>query len=150
MIDEGMGCANALHRDLRHFPLLRGKKIGTVWIRIMANPGGARIDPVEAMTVGVDVHIRRLTGNLGLLGDRQAIATKDADEGNLDAELRRIWFDAANQADFEGLPGIGRGAGAVDPALWFFGRYGCGHCEKSARRVHFGRACQACRMVAPS
>ena len=150
VIDEGIGCVDALRKDLRHFPLLRGEKIGPVWIRIMANPGGAEITPVEAMTVGVDIHVRRLTRNLGLLGDWKAIAAMDTDDDSRDTDIRRIWYDAASRAGIEGPPGIGRGAGAVDPALWFFGRWGCGHCEKLARRVRFGRACEACRMCAAS
>ena len=52
VIDEGIGCVDALGKDLKYFPLLRGEKIGPVWIWIMANPGRAEITPVEAMTVG--------------------------------------------------------------------------------------------------
>ena len=146
VIDEGIGCVDALRRDLRHFPLLRGKKIGAVWIRIMANPGGARIVPADAMSVGVDIHVRRLTRNLGLRDDGQDVAAIDADDDSRDAEIRRIWREAAIWADIQGPPGVGRGAGAIDPALWFFGRYGCGHCEAMARLVRFGRACEGCRM----
>ena len=149
VIDEGIGCVDALRKDLRHFPLLRGEKIGPVWIRIIANPGGAEITPVEAMTVGVDIHVRRLTRNLGLLEDWPAIAAMDTDDDSRDREIRRIWHDAASRADIEGPPGVGRGAGAIDPALWFLGRYGCGHCEKMARPVRFGRACEASRMCLP-
>ena len=145
-IDEGIGCVDALRRDLRHFPLLRGKKIGPVWIRIMANPGGARIVPADAMSVGVDIHVRRLTRNLGLLDDGQAVAVIDTNDDGRDAEIRRIWRDAAIRADIQGPPGVGSGAGAIDPALWYFGRYGCGHCAASARPVRFGRACESCRM----
>ena len=150
VIDEGIGCVDALRKDLRHFPLLRGKKIGPVWIRIMANPGGAEITPVEAMTVGVDIHVRRLTRNLGLLGDGPSIAAMEMNDDSRDAEIRQIWHDAASRVDLEGPPGIAGGAGAVDPALWFFGRYGCGYCEKEARPVRFGRACEACRLCASS
>ena len=150
VIDEGVGCVEGLRRDLRQFPLLRGEKIGPMWIRIMANPGGARIAPVEAMAVGVDIHVRRLTRNLGLLGDAPGIAAMNTGDDSRDAEIRRIWHDAATQADIEGPPGIDRGAGAIDPALWFFGRYGCGHCEKLGSPVRFGRACRACRLCASS
>ncbi len=146
VIDEGMGCVDSLRRDLRHFPLLRGKKIGPVWIRIMANPGGARIVPADAMSVGVDIHVRRLTRNLGLLDDGQAVAVIDANENGRDAEIRRIWRDAAIRADIQGPSGVGSGAGAIDPALWYFGRYGCGHCNALARPVRFGRVCKSCRM----
>ena len=146
VIDEGIGCVDTLRRDLMHFPLLRGKKIGPVWIRIMANPGGARIVPADAMSVGVDIHVRRLTRNLGLLDDGQAVAITDTNDDGRDAEIRRVWRDAAIRADIQGPPGVGSGAGAIDPALWYFGRYGCGHCEASGSPVRFGRACESCRM----
>lgn len=146
VIEEGIGCVEALLKDLRHFPLLRGKKIGPVWIRIMANPGGARIVPADAMSVGVDIHVRRLTRNLGVLDDGQAVAVVDVDDDMRDAEIRRTWNDAAIRADIQGPPGVASGAGALDPALWFFGRYGCRHCDASARPVRFGRACGSCRM----
>ena len=145
-IDEGIGCVNALRRDLKHFPLLRGKKIGPVWIRIMANPGGASIAPADAMSIGVDIHVRRLTRNLGLLDDGQVVAAIDTDDDSRDAEVRQIWRDAAIRADIQDLPRVGSGAGALDPALWFFGRHGCGHCETMARPVRFGRACEGCRL----
>ena len=146
VVDEGIGCLDALREDLRHFPLLRGEKIGPVWLRIMANPGGARIAPADAMAVGVDIQVRRLTRNLGLLDDGQAVGEPKTDDDSRDADIRRLWHDAASRADIQGPPGIGRGAGALDPALWFFGRHGCGHCETVGRPVRFGRAFEACRM----
>lgn len=30
------------------------------------------------------------------------------------------------------------------PALWFFGRHGCGHCRKANEKARFGRACDFC------
>ena len=150
VIDEGIGCVDTLCRDLKRFPLLQGKKIGPVWIRIMANPGKASIARADAMSVGVDIHVRRLTRNLGLVDDRKAGTALDAADDSRDAEIRRIWRDAAIQADVQGPQGVGSGAGVIDPALWFFGRYGCGHCEAMARPVRFGRACEGCRMCGSS
>jgi len=142
-IDEGVGCVGDLREDLRHFPLLRGEKIGPVWIRIMAIPGKARIARVESIPVGVDSHLRRLTRNLGLLDKGAEIAKVDA---NRDAEIRRIWRDAAHRAKIEGPSELGGGPGALDPALWFFGRYGCKPCEKWAKPVPFGHVCDACQL----
>ncbi|WP_423924481.1 hypothetical protein [Candidatus Palauibacter sp.] len=109
MIDEGCGDAGELRRDLQtrdedgraRFPMLRGLKVGPMWIRIMANPDGAVIDRIETITVAVDVQVRRATENLGVTA-------------------------------------------ALDPALWFFGRHGCGHCEREGEKVSFGRACDHC------
>ena len=144
-IDEGVGCVDDLREDLRRYPLLRGEKIGPVWIRIMAIPGKARIAPVESMSVGVDIHLRRLTRNLGLLDSGGDIAEIDASDASRDAEIRRIWRDAAHRAKIEGPSELGGGPGALDPALWFFGRYGCKPCQELARPVRFGHVCDACR-----
>ena len=38
----------------------------------------------------------------------------------------------------------GRTCCALDPALWFYGKHGCNHCENVKRRVRFGRACDSC------
>ena len=51
VIDDGIGDAGDLLQDLNsrdhnggsRFPLLRGPKIGAMWLRILANPGKAKI-----------------------------------------------------------------------------------------------------------
>ena len=78
VIDAGVGDAGELLRDLKscddggraRFPLLRGPKIGPMWIRMMANPGRARIDRIEIIPVAVDVQVRRATEHLGVTATR--------------------------------------------------------------------------------
>lgn len=83
IVERGVGDADALLADLRsvdcsgrpRFPLLRGPKIGPMWVRIMANPGGASVRGIERIPVAVDVHVRRVTRNLGVAetGGKRAI-----------------------------------------------------------------------------
>ena len=149
LIERGSGDAGELLRDLQsrdrggrpRFPLLRGPKIGPMWIRILANPGGAQISRMEAIPVAVDIHVRRVTENLRI-----------ADTGGLSLRRARpviqsVWRTAA--ADIEGPEGIS-GSAALDPALWFYGKNGCRYCEELRRRAPIGEACGGCRLGEPT
>ena len=146
LIDAGGGDARELLRDLKtrdesgrsRFPLLRGPKLGPMWIRIMANPGRAVIDRIETIPVAVDVQVRRATENLGVTTTRSLPLRKAK------PVIHQAWFEAVSKVDIGGPPGIAGTCAALDPALWFFGRHGCGHCEKANRKVRFGRACDHC------
>ena len=78
LVDSGVGDAVELRRDLQRrdsdgrprYPLLRGPKVGPMWVRIMANPGGADIRRMDAIPVAVDVQVRRATENLGVTDTR--------------------------------------------------------------------------------
>ncbi len=35
---------------------------------------------------------------------------------------------------------------ALDPVLWFYGKYGCSYCEKAGKRVPIGSACGHCQL----
>ena len=147
VIDAGRGDAQDLLGDLkksrdnggRHrFPLLRGPKIGPMWIRMMVNPGRARIDRIEAVPVAVDVQVRRATENLGVT------ATRDLPLRRAKPVIHETWMSAVAEADIGGPSGISGTCSALDPALWFFGKHGCGHCKKAGKKVRFGRACDFC------
>ena len=43
-----------------------------MWVRMLSNPGGAKIDRIDAIPVTVDVPVRRLTENLGVTLIREA------------------------------------------------------------------------------
>ena len=149
LIERGSGDAGELLRDLQsqdrsgrpRFPLLRGPKIGPMWIRILANPGGAQISRMEAIPVAVDTHVRRVSENLGL-----------ANAGGLSLRRARpviqsVWRAAA--AGIEGPDGIS-GSAALDPALWFYGKNGCSHCEALGQQAPIGEACGGCRLGEPT
>lgn len=142
VIDAGIGEAGELLRDLSscddgghaRFPMLRGPKIGPMWIRMMANPGRAVIGRIETIPVAVDVHVRRATENLGVATTR----------GLPLRVIQQTWRNAVSETEIAGPSGIEGTCAALDPALWFFGKHGCGHCTKANEQRDFGRACRSC------
>ena len=147
VVGSGVGDACELLADLRsvdsagrpRFPILKGPKIGHMWIRIMANPGDARIERMAKISVAVDTHVRRVTRNLGVVA-----TTHEGAMGK--RAIQSAWRDAVTAGNIGGPSGISGTCAALDPALWFFGKYGCSHCEAISRRVPIGRACRACRL----
>lgn len=122
------------------FPLLSGRKTGSVWIRMLASPGGAKITHLDLLPVMVDSHVIRATENLGM-------AKKDNLDLNKDAKyIQSVWQSAVSTTEFEAPEGIKDTCAALDPALSFFGRYGCGHCAKVGNPVRIGLACNHCRL----
>ena len=150
VIDSGLGDAEELLRALRsrdetgrsRFPLLRGPKIGAMWVRIMANPGGAEIERIEKVPVAVDVQVRRAAENLGI-ANTQGLKLKEA-KPMIQSACRK----AVAEAKIGGPDRIAGTSAALDPVLWFYGKYGCSHCEKenSGKRAPIGRACDYCQL----
>ena len=148
LVDTGVGDAAELLNDLwscdsqgrPRYPMLRGPKVGPVWIRIMANPGGADIRRIDTIPVAVDVHVRRVTENLGVT-DTRHLEIKEAKP-----VIQDTWRTAVRAARIGGPSGIAGTCAALDPALWFFGKHGCSHCERIDRRAPIGRACDHCQL----
>ncbi len=140
IVEHGRGDADALLADPRSvdrsgqpkFPLLRGPKVGPMWVRIMASPGGASVHGIERIPVAVDVHVRRVTRNLGV-----------AETGGKRA-IQAVWHSAVSAGNVPGAPGIKGTCAGLDPALWFYGKHGCRHCEAVSRRSPIGTACRRC------
>ena len=77
-IEKGVGDAQGLLTDLRtpragqpRFRILRGPKVGPMWVRMMAAPGGANIDGLETLPVAVDTHVKKVTEILGVVDSRK-------------------------------------------------------------------------------
>ena len=137
---DGVDDARDLLRHLRtksdgkdRFPLLRGPKIGPMWVRMLVAPGGAKIENMEIIPVAVDVHVARVSRNL--------IATDIQDR----RAIQGIWRRAIATTKIVGPDGLASTSAALDPALWTFGKYGCSHCEKQGRRMPISRACDDCQ-----
>lgn len=147
-IEAGTGDAAKLLAALRLdgrdgaplFPLLRGPKIGSVWVRILAYPGGATLTSLEVVPVGVDVHVRRVTENLGLT------ATAGEDLERARRCIEDAWGDDVRASGAAGPPGLEDTPAALDPALWFFGKWGCAFCETQGTRVPIADVCRRCRL----
>lgn len=147
VVDFGEGHAEELLRYLRtscggqsRFPLLKGPKIGPMWVRMLVAPGGATIDDIGNIPVAVDVHVRRVTQNLGLLDIQDISVEKDRQE------IQEIWRAAVKAARVGGPPKLRDTCAALDPALWIFGKNGCSYCEKVAEPVPISRACKHCQL----
>ena len=147
-IEEGIGDAKELLRDLRsrrdgrsRFPMLKGPKVGPMWVRIIANPGGAKISNIETITVAVDVHVRRVTENLGVT------ETRDLEMDKAKPHIHAAWQNAVASAEFGGPEGISGTCAALDPALWFFGKNGCSYCESEGKQVPISDACNDCSLL---
>ncbi len=150
-VEQGVGDAQDLLVDLKtvdqagssRYPILRGPKVGPMWVRMLANPGGAKIDRMDTIPVAVDVHVRRVTENLGVADTRgrSIRAAKPV--------IQSAWRRAVAKARIGGPPGIQGSCAALDPALWFFGIHGCSYCELVRRRIPIGRACGHCQLGFP-
>ena len=153
VVDSGYGDAAELLKDIRsrdrqgqaRFPELRGDKISLMWIRMMAEPGKARIRRLDTVPVAVDVQVRRVTENLGVTDTRGP-----ALNNRIKKEIQNAWSAAVANARIGGPERIAGTCSALDPALWFYGKHGCSHCESVKRRVRFGRACDSCRLPVPA
>ena len=148
VIDSGLGDAEELLKALKSrdekgcskFPLLRGPKIGAMWVRIMADPGGAEIERIEKVPVAVDVQVRRATENLGI-ANTQGQKLREAKP-----KIQKACHEAVAQTDIGGPDRIAGTSAALDPVLWFYGKYGCSHCEKAGKQMHISRACKHCQL----
>lgn len=148
VIEQGKGSAGDLLNDLvsrgrggsAMFPFLSGPKVGPMWIRMMVSPGRASVSDLRIIPVAVDVQVRRVTENLRV-----------AETGELELELARrpiqdAWMHLAASDGVDAPGDLAGTCAGLDPALWFYGKYGCMHCESLGYRVPIHRVCSTCRL----
>jgi hypothetical protein len=125
-------------RGIALFPSLRGPKISRLWIRELVVPGNAVVTGMDRLEVAVDVQVRKVTENLGVLDTRgQAL---DSVRG----VIQRAWVDDVRAHGAAGPEGIRDTPGALDPALWFFGKWGCTYCQEQRRQIPIADVCSRC------
>jgi hypothetical protein len=105
---------------------------------MLAHPGRAQIISIEILPVAVDVQVRKVTEYLGV-----------TDTGDLDLDSARPIIQAAWERDVaengsSGPPPLEGSAAALDPALWFWGKWGCTRCERARRRMPIAAPCAGC------
>ena len=145
-VHEGVGSVSDVLRERNKtapdgtplFPMLRGPKIGPVWVRILAYPGGASLDGLEELPVGVDVQVRKVTEYLGLT------ATQDWPLDEARPVIQAAWRKQVDEFGAEAAGPLRDTCAALDPALWFFGKWGCTFCERAGRQLPIHVACAAC------
>ena len=148
-INEGEGDAAELLKErmaASHgrplLPMIRGPKIGPLWVRMLAHPGGATLSSLATLPVAVDVQVRRATESLGLT------ATVGMDLEQARPTIQQAWTKNVAQHGAAG-PGLLAGTcAALDPALWFFGKYGCNYCESVAAKTPIAAVCSHCQAFA--
>ena len=145
-IDTGRGNAVEMIRDLgstdgegNRFPLLRGAKIGPLVVGWLAAPGGARVENLDLVPIPVDVHIYRVSQNLGV-GETHGWPDDIAKPA-----IQRAWHEAASKVTTEVPENIRGTCAALDAPLWVIGKHGCKNCGKQGRRIPVSRACESCR-----
>jgi hypothetical protein len=145
-IVEGRGDARNLLAELQRkstggpmFPLLKGPKIGPMWVRMLVCPGGAHISSMDVIPVSVDVHVRKATEYLGVSN------TRNENLENIREKIQEVWTEDVRMHGSEGPGLLANTSSAVDPSLWFFGKWGCSHCEDSRRRIPIADVCGGCR-----
>lgn len=120
------------------FPFLRGPKVGPMLIRMLVLPGSASITGLEELPVAVDVQVRKVTEYLGFT------ATSGLDLEQARPVIQRGWsadvaaHGATGPAELDGT------CAALDPALWFWGKWGCTRCEQAGRPLPISPICDEC------
>jgi hypothetical protein len=149
-IHDGAGDARRLLDELDSvspagsalFPFLSGPKIGPMWVRILAYPGRAKITSLEILPVAVDVQVRKVTEFLGVTdtyGKQLELARP---------EIQAAWRGDVEEHGAEGPEPLRGTCAALDPALWFYGKWGCTICVAARRQMPIAPACDGCRMEA--
>ena len=133
---------DALQRQLTGkpmFPLLQGPKIGRMWVRMLAHPGEAKIKSLETLPVAVDVQVRKVTEYLGVTD------TYGQDLEQVRALIQTAWSRNVYHDGALGPAPLADTPSALDPALWFFAKWGCTYCERWGRKVPISEICSGCR-----
>lgn len=61
--------------------------------------------------------------------------------------IQRTWSQDVADRGAEGPDAIAGTAAALDPALWFYGKWGCTFCERARTAIPIHDICDACRLM---
>ncbi len=150
VIDQGIGSATQLQFDLKSkmtggsasYPFLSGPKVGPMWIRMMAVPGEAAIEDLGVIPVAVDVQVRRVTEFLGVT-DTEHMDLEEARE-----PIQNAWRERVLDEGVDAPGALANTPAGLDPALWFFAKWGCSHCKRRGYQVPIHPVCSECRLPA--
>lgn len=120
------------------FPMLRGPKVARMWIRMLVVPGRAQIEGIAELEVAVDVQVQKVTEYLGLTNTHGSPVEKVRDV------IQHAWAQEIALHGAEGPPPLHGTAAALDPAIWFFGKWGCTFCERAGSKLPIHSLCRKC------
>jgi hypothetical protein len=123
-------------------PFIQGPKIGPMWVRMLVYPGGAQITSLEVLPVAVDVQVRKVTEYLGVT------RTYGQDLERVRQLIQDVWTEDARRQGATGPGLLANTAGALDPAIWFFGKWGCTWCEQAGSKIPISEICRECKFDA--
>ena len=109
-----------------------------MWVRMLAYPGGADIQGLEALQVAVDTRVRKATEYLGVT------KTRSRPLEQVRNTIQEAWSEDVRRSGAEAPAALANTAAALDPALWFFGKWGCTHCERVGHKVPIAKVCAVC------
>ncbi len=125
--------------SLPMFPMLGGPKIGQMWARMLIWPGDATLEGVSVIDVAVDVQVRKVTEYLGVT------ETHGRDLEQVRRLIQATWRDDVEAHGADGPEPLVNSCAALDPALWFFAKWGCTFCERAGRRLPISTICAECQ-----
>ena len=94
---------------------------------MLAAPGNARIRWLATLPVAVDVAL-----------------TQGLSDGTARSKVQSAWHAGVHEAD--GPAAISGTGAALDPALWFFAKWGCTFCERASWRLPIHNVCRGCSL----
>lgn len=146
-IYEGTGDTNTLLKELQSqkdreplLPFLRGPKVSPMWVRMLAYPGEATITSLDTLPVAVDVQVKKVTEYLGVTDTIKQPLEK------VRADIQARWAKDVRMGGAEGPATLKNTCAALDPALWFYAKWGCTWCERRRRKDPISEVCQSCRL----
>ncbi|MCW3988807.1 MAG: hypothetical protein NWE88_01880 [Candidatus Bathyarchaeota archaeon] len=103
-------------RRLDKFPYIRGKKIGTLYLRVMGDLGLFKISDLDQLDVAVDVQVSRFTFYTGVLTPLEAM-TGCVHNPPIKPAIERVWRQAAKS--------VGCAPWQLDMPMWVIASKQC-------------------------
>ena len=94
------------------------------------------------MPVAVDVQVRKVT---------EFLAVTDTGDLTLDEArpiIQEAWRRDVAEHGAAGPQRLAGTPGALDPALWFYGKWGCTFCQRANQKIPISALCGDCRFPA--
>lgn len=101
-------------------------------------PGDARLEGVRDIEAAVDVQVRKVTEYL------RVTFTRGRDLEEVRTLIQQAWRADVERHGAAGPDPLANTCAGLDPALWFFGKWGCSACERAGRRLPIAKVCSEC------